>query len=108
MKKIISIKEITMILIAIVIVSMTLHVFAFDPSQIINNTTTITDDEYEDAQDNNTENNTVNNTVNNSNNNNTSSLPQTGIEDYNVGILLVICIASAIYAHKKVSDYRNI
>jgi len=36
------------------------------------------------------------------------TLPQTGIEDYGTGILLVICLASAVFAYKKVSDYRNI
>ena len=35
-------------------------------------------------------------------------LPQTGIEDYNIGILLIIAIASAIFAYRKINDYKNI
>ena len=40
--------------------------------------------------------------------NNSSELPQTGIEDYNIGILLIICTISAIYAYNKVKQYKNI
>lgn len=36
------------------------------------------------------------------------NLPQTGIEDYNVGILLVICVAASIYTYKKMKDYKNV
>lgn len=59
---------------------------------------------------NNTSNNTTNNTSNNAINNkvNNTKLPQTGIEDYSVGIMIIICIASAIYAYKKVRDYNSI
>ena len=49
------------------------------------------------------ENENVNNDVENN-----TDLPQTGIEDYNIGILLVICIAAAIYTYKKMKDYKNI
>ena len=64
--------------------------------------------------------NTTNNTTNNTSNGiNTSSqyntvdedkkdLPQTGIEDHNIGILLIICVAAAIYAYKKMRDYKNV
>lgn len=130
MKKVISVKEILIILISVVLITISTSVLATD--LVLggdNNTTPITGDEYNNAQvvpqDNNTTNgnensnvNTTNNTVNNTTNNNTAkkyntnnnntNLPQTGIEDYNVGILLVICIASAIFAYKKITDYNNI
>ena len=35
-------------------------------------------------------------------------LPQTGIEDYNVGILLVICVGASIYTYTKMKDYKNV
>lgn len=35
-------------------------------------------------------------------------LPQTGIEDHNIGILLIVFIAAAIYAYKKMKDYKNV
>ncbi len=72
---------------------------------------------------NNTTNNVINNTVNKTTNNtstnnvlrtnntttNSSSLPKTGIEDsLPVGILVVVLGISAIYAYKKIQDYKNI
>ena len=53
-------------------------------------------------------NNSSNNSARRYNNTNTSSVPQTGIEDYNIGILLIIAVASAMYAYKKIKDYNNL
>ena len=128
MKKLISLKEIMIILISVALITVSTTIFATD-LVLEGEGTTITGNEYESAQtptvDNNvennaTENNTTNNTTNNTSNNTTNKaktyntseddedLPQTGIEDYNVGILLVICVASAIFAYKKINDYKNI
>ena len=79
-------------------------------SSSTNNTTSNT------ALNNTTRNNTVNNTTNNAvlTTNNTSSynntsLPKTGIEDHiPATILLVVFGVSAVYAYKKIQDYRNI
>lgn len=134
MKKVINIKEIITILISVVLI--TVLATTVNATGLVlgdNNTTTITGNEYDNAQtvpeDKNTTNNTTNNIIdtnnttntntnNNSNTNtnntkvyntnNTTDLPQTGIEDYNVGILLIICVASAIYAYRKINDYRSI
>lgn len=62
---------------------------------------------------NNVVNNTVNNTVNNNTNKNSSynntNLPKTGVEDaIPVVILVVVCGISAVYAYKKINDYKNI
>lgn len=137
MKKTISAKEITIILISLLIIIISTSVNATNSSLQLgnnnnNNTSTpITGDEYENAQvieedkniikdNNNTTNNTVNNTQNNNttnnktnntkvyNTNNTTDLPQTGIEDYNIGILLILCITSAIYAYRKINDYKSL
>ena len=109
------------ILLSVILVAFTTNVFAVDVLGE-NNTSPINPGEYKNAQtpptDNNTTNNT-NNTINTSTNNsvnnvktyntnNKTDLPQTGIEDYNIGILLIICVASAIFAYKKVNDYKNI
>lgn len=52
--------------------------------------------------------NNVNNTNNSSIYNNTN-LPSTGIEDsIPVAMLIVVFGISAIYAYKKINDYRNI
>ncbi len=48
-------------------------------------------------------------TTNNASVYNNSSLPKTGIEDHiPATILLVVFAVSAIYAYKKIQDYRNI
>ena len=86
-------KVISLILISLVIMTLSVSVFATDV--LGDGSTQITGNQYEDAQKNNTQ-------------NNTTTLPQTGAGDLEVGVLLVVCIASAIYAYKKVSDYRGI
>lgn len=60
-------------------------------------------------------NNTSNNTnrTNNANNssiyNNTNTLPKTGVTDsIPVAVLLIVFAISAVYAYKKIKDYRNI
>lgn len=120
MKKIINLKEIMIILMSVVLLTISTTAFATDLvlGNNTDNTATITGNEYDNAQtptiDNNvaTNNAVGNNATNNStrtyNTNNSSDLPQTGIEDYNIGILLIICVASAIFAYKKVKDYKNI
>ena len=60
---------------------------------------------------NNTTNNTTNNvlTTNNTSNYNKSSLPSTGLESsMPVIILAVVFVISAVYAYKKVEEYKNI
>ena len=129
MKKVISVKEIVVILISLVVLIISTSVNATNTglqfeNNSNNNYTPINQSEYENAQligkdnnvvkediTNNPANNTTNNSTNNTkvyNTNNSTNLPQTGIEDYNIGILLIICIASAIFAYRKINDYRNI
>ena len=129
MKKVISVKEIVVILISLVVLVISTSVNATNTglqfeNNSNNNYTPINQSEYENAQligkDNNVAkeditsnpaNNTINNSTNNTkvyNTNNSTNLPQTGIEDYNIGILLIICIASAMFAYRKINDYRNI
>lgn len=130
MKKIISVKEMIIILISLVVIAISTNVYATGLVLGGNNNSgsgaTISGSEYNQWQniqaDNNSNTNTNTNTNTNlnankntnSNNtkvyntNNSKDLPQTGIEDYNIGILLIICVASAIFAYKKVNDYKNI
>ena len=121
MKKLINLKEIMIILISVMLIAFTTNVLAVDVLGG-DNTSTINPDEYKNAQqpdiENTNTNINTNNTNTNSNTNNTvkkyntnnskDDLPQTGIEDYNIGILLIICVGSAIFAYKKVNDYKNI
>ena len=61
-------------------------------------TTTITGNEYEEAQKN----------TQDTDKKNETKLPQTGTESFGLGIVLMVCAGSAIFAYKKVSDYRGI
>ena len=132
MKKVINVKEIMVIIISLILIAISTEAFALSSvlGDDTNNATLVPKNEYDNASiipENNIENNTTNNTVNNTTNNtvnntennkvnntkvyntnNTTDLPQTGIEDYNIGILLIICIASAIFAYRKITDYRSI
>ena len=50
----------------------------------------------------------VSNTVLNTNTNvntNTTTIPNTGV-DYSVVLIIGVCVISAVYAHKKISDYN--
>ena len=123
MKKVISVKEISIVLITILIIMFSTHVNATGGLVLEddnNSANAVSGSEYENWQSmledknsttggNNTAgNNTAGNNTKVYNTNNTTDLPQTGIEDYNIGILLIICIASAIYAYRKVNDYKSI
>ena len=76
------------------------------------NNTNIADNNTNQALNNTNTNNVVNNTNNSSvyNNTNTNTnLPKTGIEDsIPVAMLVVVFGISAVYAYKKVNDYKNI
>ncbi len=52
-----------------------------------------------------TDTNSVYNTVDEDD---TDKMPQTGIEDHYVGILLIVCVAAAIFTYKKMKDYKNV
>ena len=53
--------------------------------------------------------NRTNNTNNSSIYNNTNSLPRTGVTDsIPVAVLLIVFAISAVYAYKKIKDYKNI
>ena len=129
MKKVINLKEIVIIAIILTIVTISASVLAADPGGLIvtdQGTTAATVDPHDyklvqagnepttgNQVQNNVVNNLVNNNVNNNNakkynTNNTAGLPQTGIEDYNIGILLIICVVSALYAYNKIKQYKNI
>ena len=58
----------------------------------------------------NTLNRTTNNTANTStyNNTNTNNLPKTGVGDYTMITAIILLAIVAVYAYKKVSDYKNI
>lgn len=51
--------------------------------------------------------NTVN-TTNTSTYNNTTNLPQTGAGDYTMILIIGAFAVAAVYAYKKISDYRDI
>lgn len=126
MKKSNLIKLFSILLISVMIMMFTTNVLAADDGfqqlTIDNNTTNNTSNNTNNntnSSTNNTSNNTSNNTNNNTNSNrnntnnssiyNNTNLPKTGIEDsVPVAMLVVIFGISAVYAYKKIKDYRNI
>lgn len=117
------VKVVLSILVSLVVIVMASQVFAAndftDITQSLNNTSSSNNTANNTAASNSTV-NSVNNTTNRTNNttvlktNNTSSynnssLPKTGIEDsVPVALVGIVLIISAIYAYKKIQDYRNI
>ena len=47
----------------------------------------------------------TNTNVNTNANTNTTTIPNTGV-DYSVVLIIGVCVISAVYAHKKISDYN--
>ncbi len=125
MKKVLNLKSVVMIALSLIIVGINLSVFAADVLGSGNNNAAlinVSQDEYTNAgtiptDPNYTTNTAVGNNVSNgvntssvynTANENSTDLPQTGIEDYNIGILLIICVAASIYTYKKMKDYKNV
>ncbi len=87
-----------------------------DLTDTLNNTSSsATLNDGNNTSNNNTTNNTTNNTANNvlktnnTSNYNNSTLPSTGLGNSMPAIILVVVFAiSAVYAYKKVEEYRNI
>ncbi len=50
----------------------------------------------------------TNSAYNNSVDDDEETIPQTGIEDYKVGILLVVCIGASIFTYTKMKEYKNV
>lgn len=113
-------------IISLIVVAMANQVFADNVTDLTNalgnsssssNSSSTNNITSNTALNNTTRNNTVNNTIknnsvlttNNTSSYNNTSLPKTGIEDnIPATILLVVFGVSAVYAYKKIQDYRNI
>ena len=131
MKKVVSFKFLLIGVLSLIIIGATTSSFATDSVlESGNNTSTptaISASEYQNASVIPTDNNTVStsgtssstttstgtstNSVYNTideDNTNKDTIPQTGIEDGYVGILLIVFVAASIFAYKKMKDYKNI
>ena len=113
-------------IISLIVVAMANQVFADNVTDLTNalgnsssssNSSSTNNITSNTALNNTTRNNTVNNTIknnsvlttNNTSSYNNTSLPKTGIEDHiPATILLVVFGVSAVYAYKKIQDYKNI
>ena len=118
------------VIVALIVIVASTQVFADDTftdlSDTLNTTNTATNNNALENTTNSTTNNTTsnltgvnnsvlttNNTISNATNNaikaNNSALPNTGIEDtMPVTIMVVVLGISAVYAYKKIQDYKNI
>ncbi len=118
MRKTNLIKMISILLVSAMVILFASNVYAandvYDDLTLLNNTnsgstnTNVTNNTATNLTTNNTTNNTTNKTNNSSVYTNTN-LPKTGLTDsIPVAALIVILGISAVYAYKKVKDYRNI
>lgn len=126
MKNLKLVKVVMGAIISLIVVTMANQVFADNVTDLTNalgnsssssNNSSTNNITSNTALNNTTRNNTVNNTIknnsvlttNNTSSYNNTSLPKTGIEDHiPATILLVVFGVSAVYAYKKIQDYRNI
>ena len=126
MKKSNLIKVVTILLISVMVMLFVTTVNAANDNGFLDWTDTLTDtntnNDSKNTNTNNAANNTnkaanntnnANNATNNTNksvyNNTNSNLPKTGIEDsIPVAILVVVFGISAVYAYKKINEYKNI
>lgn len=117
MKKTNLIKAIFILVIGVILMSISTNVFAADDDYTeltLNNTLNNTNTNNTNINKTNT--NTNRNATNNTNktnstiyNNTNTDLPKTGIEDtIPVTLLVTVFGISAIYAYKKINDYKNI
>jgi len=126
MKKVSLIKGFLVILLSVVLIGTT-GVFAadeldFDLDDNTSSNTSNTSNSSNTANNTNTNSNKSNTNTNNTNTNNANAnknsstynntntnLPKTGIEDsIPTAVLIVIFAISAVYAYKKISDYKNV
>ena len=109
---------ICLISVAVLILAITTSVFATevqDLTSLMGNNNTTENNDFEEITENNlTTNNTnsntaatTNNTNTNTNVNKTTTMPYTGV-NYSVVVIIAVCGVSAIYAYKKISDYKNV
>lgn len=120
MKKSNLIKLFSILLISVIVMTFSTNVLAAnntndfsDLTNTINTTANNTNSNTNSANTNNTNTNTnATNNVNKTNNSsiyNNTNLPKTGIEDsIPVAMLVVIFGISAVYAYRKIKEYRNI
>lgn len=122
MKKSNLIKVFSIVVVSLMLILFNTKVFAEDSSEDFNDLTSTLSNSSSNTTGNNTSGNNTSNTSKNNTSNNTSNaiannssvynntnLPKTGIGDsIPVAMLVVIFGISAVYAYKKVSDYRNI
>lgn len=115
MKKLKSKKIILAVLTIMLIVSLVSPVLATSGGlQVINeNTQSDNNTLSNNTPTNNTNTNTNNTNINTSNNNtsrynnNTNTLPKTGVNDYSIALIIIVCLVSAVYAYKKIRDYNK-
>lgn len=124
MKKTNLIKAMLILVIGVILISVNTNVLAADDdyteltlnNAAVNNTNTNTNQSNNNTNTNVNKTNTNTNKANNTNTNitnssvyNNTSLPKTGIEDsIPVTLLVTVFGISAVYAYKKINDYKNI
>lgn len=126
MKKTNLIKGISIVLISVMVIAFSSSVFAADNTGFNDLTSTLSNSSNNNSSNGNTNSNTANNNTNRNTNNantntntknntnnssiyNNTNLPKTGVESsVPVAVLVVIFGVSAVYAYKKIKEYKDI
>lgn len=100
-----NLKKVCLVVLIVMLLGVTVVYATDDDTIVINGQNTIIGGE---SVPNNIVENTVIQTNTNSSYNNTTNLPQTGADDYAIVLVIGVFAISAVYAYKKVRDYKNI
>ena len=116
MKKIFNSKVVLILMVALVFITLFSTIVNATDSNGLNlitdpnatNTNNITNNNQNSNQNSNLNSNLNSNTNSNTSsyNNTNTTLPQTGIEDFSLWMIIPVCLASAIFAYKKIRDYN--
>ena len=103
-----NLKRVILVMLVVALLGITV-VYANDVINITDNEVTAGGDNNNNVVDNNTTDNiTIDVGGTQNGNNNTTNLPQTGANDYAMVLVIGLFALSAVYAYKKVRDYKNI
>lgn len=98
-----SLKKVCLVMVVVILLGVT-TVFATGDVIMINQSNTVVGGNTVNT----TPKNTVIQTGNTSKYSNTTNLPKTGADDYAVIAIIAVLGVGAVYAFKKISDYKNI
>ncbi len=104
-----NLKRVCLVMLVVILLGATFVYATGDTIVITNESTTVGGSQTNNTVQNTEQNTSVIQSVNNTSSyNNATNLPQTGADDYAVILVIAVFAISAVYAYKKITDYKNI